>query len=405
MMALRQLLRLSLADLKRDGLLTVCAIIALAAALAPLLVLFGLQQGVIGALIARQNSDPAMRLIRPEVSGAVRYDPDWFERVRHWPRVAFVTPGTRLIAGQVDLFGTDAPAPVRATLLPTGAGDPLLPVEGAVPVSLDEVVVSADIARRLSLRQGDVVRVAFSRVLDGVEDPRVIDLRVIGISPTGRLADAAVLTALALVEGIEWYRDGRAVPQLGLPGREAPPSTVAYPLFRLFADSIQAVPDLVRRLRAEGTEVTARVAEIEATLGLQRNLRAVLLTISTLAALGYLVSLIAYQVATVRRKRQEFAILTLVGYGRRWLMGLPLLQSLMISTLGALLGMVLFAATAAVINRHFSSRLAFGEIACRLDFVELGSALLATLLVAVVPTLIGGFLAARTEAADELRDI
>lgn len=400
-----QLLRLCAADLRRDGLLTTCSVLSLAAALAPLLVLFGLQQGVIGTLIERQNSDPAMRLIRPEVSGATRYDSAWFERVRQWPDVAFVVPGTRLIAGQVELFATNAPQPVRATLLATGAGDPLLPDGGPLPTRLDEIVVSAEISRRLALAPGSTIRLAFSRILEGREQPRAIEVKVIGISPAGRLADSSVLVSLDLVQGIEWYRDGHAVPALGLTGKGPPPTVTEYPLFRLFATSIQAVPALVERLRAGGSEVTGRVAEIRATLDLQRNLQAVLIVISLLAAIGYLVSLAAFQVATVRRKRQEFAILTLVGYGRRWLMSLPCLESLVTSMLGALLGVALFAVTAAIINRYFSAQLAIGEAACTLGAGELAGAVAVTLLVAAVPALAAGLMAARTETADELRDI
>ena len=59
---LTQLLRLAWADLRRDGLLSLCSVLMLAASLAPLLTLHGLENGVIGALIERLDKDPAMRL-------------------------------------------------------------------------------------------------------------------------------------------------------------------------------------------------------------------------------------------------------------------------------------------------------------------------------------------------------
>ncbi len=143
MRALAQLLRMAAGDIRRDGVLSVCTAFTLAATLAPLLTLVGLELGAIGAMIERLDRDPSMRSILPEVTGANRFDRAWFTRVAAWPDVAFVMPNTRAIAGQVDLFAASAPAAVRASWLPTAAGDPVT-ANGAPPdLGLERAILSS----------------------------------------------------------------------------------------------------------------------------------------------------------------------------------------------------------------------------------------------------------------------
>ena len=74
-----QIFRLVFADLANERLLSLCQVIAIAAVLAPVLVLFGLHNGVIGTLIERLNRDPAMRLVVPEAYGFKSVK--WLQRV------------------------------------------------------------------------------------------------------------------------------------------------------------------------------------------------------------------------------------------------------------------------------------------------------------------------------------
>src|SRR5262245_45526903 len=61
-------LRLSSADLRHEWILTACLIMAVAAVLSPLLLLFGLKYGTIETLRIRLVQDPRNREIRPLVS-------------------------------------------------------------------------------------------------------------------------------------------------------------------------------------------------------------------------------------------------------------------------------------------------------------------------------------------------
>ena len=72
---LGQLLRLSWQDLWHERGLACCAACVLAATLAPLWTLWGLERGVIGTLIERQDSDPLMRELVPAASGGAASTP------------------------------------------------------------------------------------------------------------------------------------------------------------------------------------------------------------------------------------------------------------------------------------------------------------------------------------------
>lgn len=431
--ALRQLLRLALADLRRDGLLSGCSMLMLAASLAPLLTLFGLEHGVIGTMIERQDKDPAMRLIVPEVTGAHRFDAGWFERVARWPEVAFVLPATRSIAGLVDLVpaaGDGARTPVRASVLPTAAGDPVTEGFGSdrlhqagsgtdavsagnatnsanergAAIGPAAIILSAGAARKLAAVPGQRLDILISRSRDGVSEPAIAAAVIHGVLPVERYAGDAGFVASSLVEAIQAYRDGHAVPALGWAGDGPAPAIDSYPLFRLYTRSIRDVATVAARLQAMDITPFTREGDIATTLGLQRNLIAVLLIVSALAALGFTVAMIALQVATVRRKRREYAILQLVGYGRGWLVALPCVEAMLLAAAGIALALLLYAAAAAGINLHFADHLAQGEQACRLS-PPITAALAALALAAsLVPALLAGLAAAAIDPGDELRE-
>lgn len=404
---LSQMLRLVFADLGYERLLSLCQIVAIAAVLAPLLVLFGLREGVIGTLVERLNRDPAMRLIVPEVTGANRFDAAWFARIAKRPDVAFVLPSTRAIAGQVDLARADDPsAPVvRVSWLPTAPGDPLSATGKPLADGLREISLSAAAAERLGAAAGQTVNAAIERQRAGQIEPVRIQLKIGGIVPPELYDGVAAFVSLPLLEAVQAYRDGFAVPALGWEGGGPAPAMNAYPLFRLYARSIRDVAGLAADLRGEGIVVSTHEGEIASALNLERNLTTVLLVITGLALIGFVVAVAINAVAGVERKRKHLAVLKLVGYGPSWLTGIPVLQASILALAGTLLAVVAFAGVALVVNATFASSLQSGEAACRLSALQLLAAGAATIGIAMVPALLGGLLAARVEPSLELRDV
>jgi putative ABC transport system permease protein len=399
------LLRMAIADIRRDALISVCAALTLAATLAPLLTLLGLERGAVGAIIDRMDRDPAMRSITPEVTGAHRFDRAWFQRIAELSEVAFVMPNTRAIAGQVDLYSKNASAPVRVAWLPTAAGDPVTSSEAYRELGLDRLVLSAATADRLKARRGDSITAAIERQREGRMEPAQIELVVEYVLPIERHEGYAAFVSLELLEAVQAFRDGYAVRKFGLAGDGEARPIEAYPLFRLYARSIRDVAALAQRLEGEGISASTRASEIEAALGLRRNLLAILAIIASFAAAGYAVALAAAQIAAVRRKKREFAILKLIGYGRGWLTALPCVEALLLTLAGFAFAHALYGSAALAINRYFAAHLATGEAACRLHALDSLWVMALTLSVVAGPAIISGIMGASVDAGDELRDV
>ena len=88
-------------DYLHEWQMSVCFMLGLAAVLGPMMVLFGLKFGIVGAMMDQLIEDPGNREIRPVVSG--HYEQTWLENVRAQPEVAFLVPRTRSIAATIDL--------------------------------------------------------------------------------------------------------------------------------------------------------------------------------------------------------------------------------------------------------------------------------------------------------------
>jgi putative ABC transport system permease protein len=267
-------------------------------------------------------------------------------------------------------------------------------------------VLSAEAARQLGAKKGQALGIPFKRRRDGVEEHVAVRVVIADVLPVAVSDGGHALAAPAFVEAIEQWRDGYRVDAYGFgaTGSGPPPPRVAYPLFRMYATSIRAVHALAARLEAEGISVRVRDREIAATLGLQRNLRAVLGLVAAVTLAGAVVALAALQIATVRRKRREYALLKLTGHGRPWLVLLPCLQALAVALAGAALALVVYRIGAALINSHFAAHLAPGEAAVRLGGADVAAGVAAATLVSMLPALWAGWRASNVEAADELRE-
>jgi len=411
-----QLFRLLIADLRGEWPIAVAQVIVITAVLTPLLVLSGLREGVIGTLIGRLDRDPAMRLITPVATGANRFDAAWFAEVAAWPEVAFVIPSTRLIAGQIDLFrpedGNAAPAAgkkageLRATLVPTAPGDPVTGPDAAAVATPGGVVLSAKAADRLGVAPGDRLTAYVERVRGGRTEPLAAPLLVAAVLAAPADGGTTVYASLPLVEAVQDFRDGKAVPALGAAqGDPAGPVVADYPLFRLYARSIRSVRAVADALEARGVTVATRQGEIASALSLDRSLRAVLLIVSLLSIAGYIVAVTAGQWGNLRRKRRDLAILNLAGYGTGWMVAFPVAQAAVLAGIGSLVAVAGFLAAAAAINTLFQGSIAQGEAACRLAAGDLLAAAAATVALSLLPAAAIGLAFRRIDVNEELRHV
>lgn len=401
--SLRNIIILSLRDFGHEWRMSSCFVIALAAVLAPLMVLFGLKFGIVNSMLEQLVDNPRNREIRPAGSG--HYDSAWFENMRGRDDVGFVIPRTRNLAATIKLTSDRSRRIIPGELVPTGEGDPLLQGAGRHPQGLREVVLSEDAADKLEVGVGDVVRGSITRQFRGARERAELALQVIDIVPEAMFPRVGAFVSLDLLVAAENYRDGRAVPALGLTGDKPHVGDRAYPGYRLYAASIYDVAGLERALAAQGLEVRTNAADIDTVLSMDRNLSAVFWIIAILGLLGFSLSLGASLWANVDRKRRELSVLRLVGFKTGSIVAFPALQALFTAVLGWLVAVLLYLLTEQAINGLLSPHLAVGQQVCYLLPEHFVAALLITLAAAMVAAILGGVRAAKIEPSEGLRDV
>jgi putative ABC transport system permease protein len=331
-------------DLLHERRLTICSVAALAAVLAPLILLFGLKNGLIEGLRADLIQNPRTRTI---VNAANRsFDEAFMARLADRPDVVFVAPRLRTLNNEARFERPDRPGEVRrAELLASGPGDPLLgPL--AAPAGLD-VVVSAPLAARLGVAIGSVLhmRVLRARGTEALS----LAVSVKGVAPLASFGRDGVFVGRPLLLLADDFLDGKLLPTATLRDVSAEPRT--YAGFRAHARRLEDVPSIDRDLKAQDIEVETRAAEVSGLLHLEGSLNLLFAVLASLGAAGFFVSLGVGLYANVERKQRELSLLRLIGLMRRSVMLVPIIQAAVVALTGALAAAVAALGGSVVLNR------------------------------------------------------
>ncbi|MES9903705.1 MAG: ABC transporter permease [Sedimenticola sp.] len=377
-------------------------VLALAAVLGPMMVLFGLKFGIISSMVDNLVEDPRNREIRPIGSG--HFDRAWVDALHRRPDINFIVPRTRAIAATIELKSTKAKRILPTEMIPTDRGDPLLSGLQS-PRTIQQLVLSASAARKLKVKPGDLISGSFSRRFKGRSERVHIELTVTDVAAPGAFARDGAFAPVNLVESAEDFRDGRAVPAFGWRGQAAGDGARTYPGFRLYARSIYDVAPLAALLRKEGIEVRTRAADIEIVQDMDRNLSSVFWLIAMVSMSGFGFSLGASLWANVDRKRKELSVLRLVGFRTGDIIWFPVIQSLFTALLGWGFATLIYLGVAYSINRMFTGQLQSGDSVCLLHPEHYLIALGITLGFATLAATMAGYRSARIEPSEGLRDI
>lgn len=217
--------KLALKDLKHEWILTSCLVMAIAAVLAPLLLLFGLKYGIINWGREYLTQDPIYREIRPMASKS--FNKKWFEQMAARDDVAFVMPMTRQIAATVKAHIKGRNNKLELNIIPTRTGDPLVLENGAVIPGAQECVLTRIAAQDLQARVGDTVIARAGRIIGGQYEYGSLELTVAGILSVRASELKSMYVRLSVLEAVERYKDGQAVPEYGWAGS----TPRAYPLY------------------------------------------------------------------------------------------------------------------------------------------------------------------------------
>ena len=376
-------------------------ILALAAVLGPMMILFGLKFGIIGSMVDNLIQDPRNREIHPVGSG--RFDMAWIDQLRQRPEISFVIPHTRSIAATIQLSSDNSSRILPVEMIPTDPGDPLLP-DIQIPAEIHQVVLSDSAARKLNVKPGGSVSGSLSRRFQDKSERVHLDLKVVDVAPLGSFSRDGVFVTLSLAEAAEDYRDGRAVPALGWEGTGSDAQRT-YPGFRLYTRSIYDVAPVSKALEKLGIEVRTRAADIEIVRNMDHNLTAVFWVIAVIGLVGFSFSLGASLWANVDRKRKELSVLRLVGFRTGDIIWFPIIQSFYTAALGWLTASLVYQGVAYTINRMFYAQLKQGENVCQLLPEHFLIALALTVTSAFLAAALAGYRAARIEPSEGLREI
>lgn len=400
----RQLLvRLAARDYRHEWLMSTCFVLALSAALVPLLVLFGLKYGIINNLLDPIREDPRYREIVP--SGSGNFTPAWFQEMAERPDVAFVIPKTRSIAAtiKVRLTESDVGRIIDTELLPTAADDPLFDQSVAIPQGLDQVILSANAASKLGASVGDRLDGILSRQLNDEQQTVIHAMTVTGVATAGAFNRDGLFVSTDFLTAVEDFRDGRAVQAFAAKGAARPDANRDFAGFRLYARSINDVAGLSSDLLAKQIDVRTKSADIDLVKALDRNLSIVYWIIAIIVIGGFCLSFGTSLWANVNRKAREFSLLRLIGFSAQGIIWFPLIQALLTGALGWLLACGVYFLIQLTLNSLFLDNIGAGQSVCRLHPGHLLLALLLTLLAAVLAAAVGGMRVARMELSDGLR--
>lgn len=387
------LLRLAFADLLHDRVLAACNIAAIMGVVAPLAILFGIKAGVIGALMADLRSDPDM--LRVTVPGDRGFEASEIAEVRTWMETGFVAPSSRAIARRLLVRREGGGTIRRAALIATGPGEPLLP-EAGEPQGR-EVAVSAGLSRRLGVSSGAVLEASAARG-DPVSARLSLRLQVSSVIPAAVLDGEAMLLRPELIESVEAFYDGYALPDLGVTeGRPLATREARYESLRVYAADLASVLSLERRLeRRFGLEARSRAAEVLAARRLERRLDLALGLIGAAGIAGLLGALAASFWGMVRSRRGALAALAMLGMPPRRLAGYTIWLALLTALAGLVAAGLAALAGAGLAEALFADRLPEGTR----FLIPPGAAAAGAALVLAVSAL-AAFLAAREAARIE----
>ncbi|KAA5603914.1 lipoprotein ABC transporter permease [Roseospira marina] len=363
-------------QVRHTWLTTACYAIALAAVLAPLLVLFGLRNGVVTEMETRLLRDPDTLRITPLKTGTL--EPTLLEQLAAQPGTAFLVPRTRPLSLTVDLEAAGG-ATLSADLEPTAPGDPVL-APGPIPApGSDAIVLSDSLARALGRRTGDTVPILVTRTLDGTYELAEVEATVLDILPPTGPARAVGFVSLPLVIDIENFRDGHRVPARGWGARGTEQSGPRpFAGFRLYARDLEAVPALVAWLREHGIPTHSSIEDVQGLRMLDRSLGIVFAIILGIGSAGVLLSLGSNLWANVERSRADLGIVRLMGGTSGVLVAIPVIEALLIALSGFVLGALGYAVSDALLSVAFAAPgLEDGNI-CTLSPTHWVIALLAT---------------------------
>lgn len=374
--------RLALAELRHARGATACQVIGLAALILPLLILFGIKNGVIADRSAALLNDP--EALRITIGRTDSYPAALIESLRADAGIRFVAPHPVRLAVLAD-FSDPRPGGslvTSVTLLATGEGDPYLP-SGAPAPAPGEVVISAPLQGALALEPGMQVD-ALLRPNDATPEGSVLGFTVRAVTPAsvwGRHGALLHPDDLFLIQ--DWSHGLVTGSDLNAARGPTVPRD-AYPSLRLYARDADAAQEVMARLAAQGIPTGGTPDGAARLIGLRDALDAGFLTVALVGLAGVTATFSANLWTAVMRNRRPISLLRLAGLARRAALIFPLTQALVIGTSGWVLAVLIYAGLTRLLDLILADLFAVEGRLAQLTTTEIVASGAATLAVSLI---------------------
>jgi putative ABC transport system permease protein len=375
---------LALKSIWRHRLPHIVAGAAIVSVLTPLMLLYGVKTGVVDGLVANLKHDP--RVLVLSVRGNVSLKPEAVDRIRAMPETLYAIGATRSIASRLEF--ELAPRSPRgyfaADVVPTSAGDPLLKAAGVDALGDGQVVLSQGLADKLDAKAGSRVTGRNTRN-DGTEQI-AFPFEVKAVLPGSYLAGDRAVATEAILQKLEAFLDGYAVPSMGISGRPAETRVPTVESMRVYARTIGGVVVLNRALEKLGFMVSSNASQISLVQNLDRVMTGLFLIVASVATVGFIASFWASLASVFEQYRRHMSLLKLLGLGGAGLAAFPIVQAIVIASAAVIVSIALFLVVGAVINRVFTFGYVEGDV-CILHAGHYIAAAVATYLLSVAVSL------------------
>lgn len=356
-------LKLALKMLRFEWRLSLVLTAALAAVLAPLMLLWSLRSGVISTLEHQIIDNPAnMEIVIAGNEGGR----ELYELLKNDPDVAFVAPKPITLNAEAVLRSlVSKKFHQRVTLYPTGSGDPLLEGSGIAAGKLadTELVLSSALAKTLEAQPGDEISVSVTRRVNGEAQKGQAVFTVKGIlDPAYSAQQCAYLTVDTLIYLAD-YKSGNE-PPIFSDGSTKLDKTRYFAGVRLYAKSLDSVLSLTEKIHALHREISgSKAAQVQNLKAVDSVLTSIFLVLAAVSAAGGAAAFYGLIHMNLHSRSRTMAMLLLMGMDKVQLTLFAALKNAICALCALLLSWTLYQCGAVMINARFSAALRGADIA------------------------------------------
>ncbi len=368
--------KLSIKDWCHEFSLSICAVLALASILTPLIVLHGVHTGVIDQMRNRLMQDPSVLVMIPTGSRGAGFTGDFIESIIQRDECIYAIGRIRNVASELQLTNARGKNQI-VSIEATSKGDPMLERNGITefPVSSAEhfkMVLTHEAAKRLEVKAGDKVSASFGRRLSSGKLERMkLTVEITGVLPAGASHMTVGFIAPDFLMAVQNYRDGFSVGLFGVDGDKKTSDEEYFESFRAYVKDLDSVESLEKWFKSNHIEVKTRSRDIANIRHVDRVLGTIILVITVTSSAGFFAFMLSTVHAGIRRKWKMLGMLRLLGYSKLSILLFPVVQVLFTGVLGTTLAFCLYSGVSHLIDTLFATDGAGSEICIvyRIDFI------------------------------------